>query len=96
MLENGPEAWLGGAGGNHDGGWKPLRVPLLLPAIVSSVALGIPQLKMALQPGQAERLDEPFRLPLLLPARPEDWRKGRLPLRDLSPLPPDEGAEGVP
>ena len=82
--------------GNHAGGWKPPRIPLLLPAIVSSVAPGILQLEMALQPGQAERLDEPFHLPLLLSPRPGGWRKGCLPLRDLSLLPPDEGAEGVP
>ena len=105
MLEKGPETWLGGGRyvvgglgksyGNHAGGWKPPRVPLLPPAIVSSVALGKPPLGMALQPGQAERLDEPFHLPLFLLARPAGWRKGRLPLQGLSTLPPDEGAEGV-
>ena len=74
--------------GIHAGGRKPPRVPLLPPATIYSVALGIPPFGLALQPGQAERLDEPFRLPLLLPVRPAGWRKGRLPLRSLSALPP--------
>ena len=72
--------------GNHPG-FRSYRLPL---SSVSAVQ-GIPTLGMALQPGQAERLDEPLRLPLLLPT---GWRKGRLPLRDLSALHPDEGAEG--
>ena len=55
-----------GGYGNHAGGQKPPRVPLLPPAIVSSVALGIPPTRDAAAARSGWALGRAFSLPIVV------------------------------